>query len=489
MRLQTTTTPAFLALFLLNLAAAGSAQTTLYVDDDHPNDPSPGVSGLGFPFSNPAENGSIDSPFDDIQKAIAAAADGDRVLVMPSNHFGSYSLSPTFGSIELLGKAIVVESAEGPGITRISGANLVGQPGVLIQGGEGPSTVFRGFTIESCDHGSGGSDTGGGMSVLNSSPTIENCVFVGNRAYVGGGLYLFQSSTLVEGCVFQANNAAHQGGGVFTAGGGSPTFRGCSLISNEANFGGAFLSRTVASSSVVVTGCLFQENSSRVGYGGGLAKFDDGQILIDRCRFLRNSATLEGGGLHLIQGGTVSSSLFDSNVSGNGIGGGISTGGVTGVSLILGCTLHRNSGGGISELNASQVIFTEVRNSIAWGNGDYDVGSLVDVRFSNVLGGYGGQGNLDVDPMFKDSLGVDGIAGTLDDDLSLLALSECIDAGDTRLVATAYPQDLSGANRAMDHPRQDTGIALVGQIVDMGAFEFDSGCVRIRRGATLQIAP
>lgn len=489
MRLLTTPTPALFPLLLLSIVASSNAQTTLYVDDDHPGDPSPGVSGLGFPFSNPAENGSVDQPFDDIQKAIAAASNGDRVLVMPSNHFGSYSLSPTFGSIELLGKAITVESAEGAAVTRISGANLAGEPGVLIQGGEGLSTVFRGFTIEGCDHGTGGADVGGGISVLNSSPTIEDCVFTGNRAYVGGGLYLFNSSSRVEGCVFRANDAVHQGGAVYTSSNGSPAFIACSFISNVSNYGGAFLSRTVPASSVVVASCLFQENSSRVGYAGGLAKFDQGNILIDRCRFLRNSAATDGGGIHLNQGGIVSSSLFDSNSSANSVGGGVSTGGTTGISTILGCTLHRNEGGGISELSASQVTVTEVRNSIVWGNSAYEIGSNIDVRYTNVLGGYGGQGNVDVDPMFRDTVGPDGMAGTMDDDLSLLASSECIDAGDTRLVATAYPLDLSGANRAMDHPRQDTGVALVGQVVDMGAFELDSGCVRLRRGATVQSAP
>ncbi len=471
------------ATALIALATAATAQTTIYVDDDDAADPSPGVSGVGFPFSNPAEDGSIDRPFDDIQKAVDAAQNGDRVLVMPSNHFGVYSLSSTFGSLDLLGKSITVESADGPSVTRISGANLPSEPGVFIGGG-GPDTVFRGFTIEACDHGDSNGDSGGGLRIQNASPTIEDCVFVGNRAFQGGGAHMTGSSAVFRDCVFVGNDASHQGGGIHVDR-CDPKFYGCTFTSNSADYAGAFMTRTAAGILVTVSDCLFEENSSRVSYGGALAKFDLGDILVERCRFLRNSAAGMGGGSFIHGAAQFRSCLYDSNESLTARGGGITTGSTGGTVTVYGCTLHRNVGGGIFEEDPATPTVTEVRNSIVWGNGGFEIGTLVDVKYCNVLGGYGGEGNIDVDPMFANTLGVDGLAGTLDDDMTLLPASGCIDAGDTRVFDSDYPMDLAGNNRAVNHPRADTGIALVGQVVDMGAFELGSGCVRVRGTVTL----
>ena len=53
------------------LAAAATAQTTYYVDDDGAGDPFPGVSIPGNPaFSDPLEDGSEEHPFDDVEKAV-----------------------------------------------------------------------------------------------------------------------------------------------------------------------------------------------------------------------------------------------------------------------------------------------------------------------------------------------------------------------------------------------------------------------------------
>jgi len=88
-------------------------------------------------------------------------------------------------------------------------------------------------------------------------------------------------------------------------------------------------------------------------------------------------------------------------------------------------------------------------------------------------------GNIDVDPLFVDANGPDGIAGTADDNLRLLWGSPCIDAGDNNSVpadsidldndgntAEPIPWDLDENPRIVDG--NDDGNA----VIDMGAYEF-----------------
>ena len=66
--------------------------------------------------------------------------------------------------------------------------------------------------------------------------------------------------------------------------------------------------------------------------------------------------------------------------------------------------------------------------------------------------------------------------GTVDDDLRLLAVSPCIDAGDT-IVTLAMPilVDLDENVRVINDPDTiDTGITVFGLAVDMGAYEFQT---------------
>jgi hypothetical protein len=71
----------------------------------------------------------------------------------------------------------------------------------------------------------------------------------------------------------------------------------------------------------------------------------------------------------------------------------------------------------------------------------------------------GGVGNSAADPVFVDPLGLDGIAGTLDDDLRPVSGSPVINVGDPAFDPTPIDTDLDGQPR------------LQGCRVDMGAYE------------------
>ena len=104
----------------------------------------------------------------------------------------------------------------------------------------------------------------------------------------------------------------------------------------------------------------------------------------------------------------------------------------------------------------------------------------VVARYCDIQGGgFPGTGNLDIDPMFVDPLGPDGLPGTVDDDLRLQAVSPCIDAADSTAPPIdpfePMPFDLDGNARFIDDTEtEDTGVEEC-PIVDMGAYEFQEG--------------
>ncbi len=462
---------ALAAVVLCSLAGLAGAQTTWYVDDDHPGDPTPGVSGLGFPFSNPNETGSSASPFDDIQKAINVAANGDTVLVRPSNHFGYYSLSTTFGQVNFLGKTITVKSTGGPLVTAIDGSLIPGSSGIVIGSGSGAATVLEGFTIQNCDRGSATTASGGGLHVSSASPTIRDCRFVSNHAYVGGGAFTTASAARFEDCVFLNNAVGHQGGGVYGAA-GSTDFLRCTFDSNTADFGGGALFRTNAADLVEIVECLFVSNDS-LNYGGGMAKFDQGDLDVVRTRFVGNVAAARGGAAQVHGGGQFRECIFNANTASLGTvntddGGSGAPGSVT----VSGSTFTQNVGGAGTESAGALTL----HNCISWNNLPFELGAGVAATYSDVLGGWPGTGNIDADPRFQDAFGADNLLGTLDDDLALTRFSPCIDAGDSlQLGGAAFPIDLAGNRRAADDPRRpDTGRASLWVTTDMGAFEYQS---------------
>jgi hypothetical protein len=74
-------------------------------------------------------------------------------------------------------------------------------------------------------------------------------------------------------------------------------------------------------------------------------------------------------------------------------------------------------------------------------------------------------GNIDLDPLFVSPLGVDGRAGTFDDNWRLLAVSPSVDTGGNGLVPSGLVVDVDGAVRVID------GDGDGAAVVDMGAFE------------------
>ncbi len=211
-------------------------------------------------------------------------------------------------------------------------------------------------------------------------------------------------------------------------------------------------------SNPVIRNCTFVRNLAVEG--GGIVCRRESSPRIENCRFLGNRSFASGGGLNALggsgtpgEGPVVANCVFSGNTGGGG--GGASVG--VGCSiLIANCTFYANSGEAIGGgLLLTHEPAKTVVNTIFWKNlapvGN-DISLYGDVELVE-------SHNLYADPGFADPSGFDGISGTLDDDLHLLAGSPAIDAGDNASLPAGLTTDLDGEPR------------IVNGQVDIGAYE------------------
>jgi predicted outer membrane repeat protein len=288
------------------------------------------------------------------------------------------------------------------------------------------------------------------FSGYGASVTIDDCRFADNSGGKGGavsniGPYL-ETPTLVQvtDCVFAGNAAENAGGAIYNWRGAVSTIRRCQFIDNSAAYeggGGIFIG---TASDVKVANCFFAGNSARLG--GAICNLDDDdsdQIyypLIVNCVLTGNDAYYGGG-------------IYNERID----------------PLIANCTLSANRGGAVYNTTGTAPTIT---NSILWNNLVAITGGSPTVTYSNVQGGFAGIGNINADPLFADYNGPDNVLGTEDDDLHLLTLSPCINAGSNAAIpADAADVDLDGNLTEQTPLDLDLNSRVVNVTVDIGAYE------------------
>jgi hypothetical protein len=289
----------------------------------------------------------VPSEYATIQSAIDSAVDGNEIVVSP----GTYYENINFG-----GKNIILRSTEptNPGVvtnTIIDGSNLSSV--VTFSGTESPDCVLSGFTITNGNAlDRGGGIYGGNPGGIGTLATIQYNHIVGNVAVThrmpgsasGGGLYgcdgIIQYNVISGNIAYAPDyESVSYGGGLFSCDG---TLRNNIISNNSADFGGGM---DIDLSYPIVIGCVFTENIADFK-GGGVLCFGGSPTFIN-CTFIGNSSTY-GGGL---------------NLSGS-------------------CSMN---------------------NCILWGNTpDQIYGGVPTVTYSDVQGGFPGQGNIEADPCFAD---------------------------------------------------------------------------------------
>ncbi|MCK4657889.1 MAG: right-handed parallel beta-helix repeat-containing protein [Phycisphaerae bacterium] len=424
-----------------------------------------------------------------IQAGINAASNGDEVVVCDGTYTGANNKNLDFG-----GRAITLRSENGPENCIIDCQN--DGRGLYFHSGETDASVLDGFTITN-----GNALNGGGIFCYGSSPTIKNCTITGNVAEdtgqaaraLGGGVFCdLGSSPTIINCAITENRAeAHFGcGGGVACWDSNPLITECTIAQNTAvktspdynlSVGGGIF---CDDSSPSIVGCTISDNTAEGNKGGGVYCEYGSYPSIINCEVSRNSAVSLGGGICCfycdLSNLTVTNCTITRNEAGNW-GGAVSA---ENSSLsITNCTIAYNTtgstGGGVMCWSNSSMT---ISNCILWAdipNEIHDAGGDIQVTYSDVQGGWPGEGNIDLDPLFRD---VDN------DDYRLLALSPCIDAANNMAVPEDVadldedddieertPLDLDYNPRFVDTPPPG-GIGVPSpdylEIVDMGAYEF-----------------
>ena len=188
-----------------------------------------------------------------------------------------------------------------------------------------------------------------------------------------------------------------------------------------------------------VSDCTFQHNLA--GAGGAIAN-GVSDVLVTNCIFTANGAAGQGGGIS-----NVWSDLVATHCTFSGNTAEISAGAI--MSMGVGST-------------------TTVTNCILWSDvgGELDTGfATLLVTYSDIQGGWDGEGNIDADPLFT------GAAG----DFHLAPGSPCIDAGTNDPPGGLPVTDIEGNPRPVDG--NGDGVA----VADMGAHELPSKAKKIKK--------
>ena len=286
------------------------------------------------------------------------------------------------------------------------------------------------------------SGRGGGIYLENGDISISNSIVSGNLcAFGGSGLYAWHGNASITGSVFERDTTWYPLGGEDS---GPVECNQCStlifsnnIIRNNLSYrvGAIKLEASIAS----VTNNIVNQNLGWIGRSGFWIDIEDSATIayneITHNGYL-NSGGFEGSGLYL-EGSNVilNNNLIAFNEVWNP-GGGVYIRG-TDILLVNNIIAYNRSShtGGIYIDNTSMQSPIILKNNIIWGNvADvhpqiFNEGNRpLEISYCDVEGGWQGVGNIDIDPLFRD---------TANGDFRLMSTfcgdpydSPCIDAGD-----------------------------------------------------------
>jgi hypothetical protein len=371
-----------------------------------------------------------------IQQGIDATDMGDTVLVDPGTYYENIVSN---GSNAVIGSQYILTGDTSYISSTIIDGGGAGTVFYSYYDFQGPP-VFAGFTVQN-----GSAYSGGGIYLDNTVIEIHSNIIKNNSCeYNGGGIYCdnYYLAAIHDNAIFE-NEAGYRGGGVYFID-SEPLLSNNRITGNtsQGDGGGVYFWDCFWPG---LTGEFISGNQAQ-GDGGGIFAQSTSHLFMTKCVVADNLCLGNGGGIALWNSESGQSSL----------------------------TVSRNraaTGGGIF---CDQTSILNVVNSIFWGdsasvNGHEIVlaGSIFSVTYTDVMGGFSGNGNINADPMFVDPE---------NGDFHLQEGSPCIDAGDPD-----FPRDPDGSYVEMGayfFGNEIPEIMDQSQTVADAGFWFDVGMVR-----------
>lgn len=437
---------------------------------------------------------NIPGNYDTIQAGLNAATEGDTVFVASGIYIENLTW-PAINGIKLIG--------EDRNTTIIDGGSLESVVRFEEELNEviDSTTVIRGITVQNgLANGRHPYNCGGGIYLRNSSPTLEDVTITGNSAsYMGGGIFCFNSNPAIENLAITDNIAGNRGGGIYIRNSNLSLFY-VTITSNSVEyfFGGGIYFENVSSTLEYVT---IEGNSAYSG--GGIYFNSDSNLALEHVTIMGNLATVAGGGIYFNSnpystlqyvtitensaeaGGGIYFSESSPQLSNITINGNFSPHNGGGIycnnshpelsNIIINGNNSQNNGGGIF-LNNSSPKLTNLTisgnisvyngsgiyclnnsnpvlvNTILWNDSQSEIAGSANIFYSNIQGGWEGEGNINADPLF---------VNPNNGNFTLQPNSPCIDAGSEFWI-------LEGDTLVNMHPDE-----YIGDAPDLGAVEFD----------------
>ena len=365
----------------------------------------------------------------------------DGFTITAGNQHGMYnqSGSPTLTNCKFIGNRAypwgggLYNDSGSPRLSNCSFRGNLAKYGAGVWNSEGTPILTE------CTFSDNSAERGGGMCNYRSRPILINCKFSENSAEWGGGISNENNSnTNLIDCIFINNHSSaaklnSYGSGMYNKQ-SDPTLTCCTFNNNKAQWGGGMYNDN---SNPIIINCTFGGNVA--GWGGGIYSRDRSNPVLTNCTFSGNRASRWGGGIcNFNSSPWLSNCTFGGNSSAS-LGGGVYS--YSSKPMLINCILwdnHAPTGSQIHDDGASSAI----------------------VSYCNIQGGYPGDNNMNTDPVFVNSRGIDNILGTIDDNLQLSLGSPCINAGDNFAVPVSVTSDLNGNRR------------IINGTVDFGAYEW-----------------
>jgi hypothetical protein len=401
---------------------------------------------------------NVPADYATIQAGIDSSANGDTVLVAPGTYYENINFNGH--RIALASHYLSTGDTSYVRTTTIDGNRIAAV--ITISSGNSFSSIL-GFTIMN-----GNGSTGGGISSQSSNITIDHNIITNNTSPSGGGIFAGgDSNTIITYNVISNNRVVDYGGGIYCRYNSNVKIENNIIEGDSAKEGGGIY---CDGSNMIINHNSIRNNSAgKIGGGISCQGFGQMEINIGSNKIYGNQVygppdSSYGGGIALYYGifHYFSNEVYNNSCSGDGGGIGITSatqidfenniirdnfagngGGVAcrmPIATIRNNIIFGNSAEGIGGgLLATYHSVLSIENLIMWNDSaavnneiDVDSTSSVAVIFNDIQGGYPGEGNIDIDPLF-------GAAPNGDFHLMAIACgdsadSPCIDAGDPDII-------------------------------------------------------